>query len=150
VLRSVVLFVFLFFVMRMLGKKTLAEMSPFEMVMVIVMGDLSQQAVTQEDMSITGAMLAIATMMLLVVGLSYVSYRWPATRKVITGLPVVIIRDGRVVSEALRHEMLSMDDLFDAARERGIPRLEAIRLGVLEPDGKFSFISDEESGEPQD
>jgi uncharacterized membrane protein YcaP (DUF421 family) len=140
VLRSAAVFVFLWFLTRIIGKKELAEISSFELVLLVVIGDLVQQGVTQEDMSVTGAILAVGTIALLVVSMSYVSFRWKRADRVVEGVPVVIVSDGRMVTESMDVERLTEDEVVSAAREQGIGDVADVRFGVLEPDGKFSFV----------
>ena len=146
IIRSTLVFVFLLVIMRVIGKKELAELSGFEMVLLVVMGDITQQGVTQEDMSLTGSFLAVSTMALLVIGLSWISLRSSRARTLITGLPTVVLRDGRFLAEAAKLERLTEDDIKEAARQRGIEDLRDIRLGILEPDGRFTFLTGERSG----
>jgi uncharacterized membrane protein YcaP (DUF421 family) len=115
------------------------------------MGDLVQQSVTQQDYSVTSGVLAVSTFVLLTVGLSYAKWRWPRTRPVIHGVPVVVVSDGEPVIDAMRAERLSIDDLMAAAREQGIERFSDMRLAVLEADGGISFFrhSDGSSGAPE-
>ena len=140
VFRSTAVFFFLWFLTRAMGKRQLSEMTAFELVLLVTFGDLVQQAVTQEDMSVTGAVLAVGTMGLWITMFSAVSFRWPRTRRVIDGVPVVVVRDGEPIMEALRLERLPLEELLESARKSGIDDLAAIRVGVLEPDGKFSFV----------
>lgn len=140
VLRSAAVFVFLWFLTRIIGKKELAEISSFELVLLVVIGDLVQQGVTQEDMSVTGAILATGTIALLVVSMSYVSFRWRRADRVVEGVPVVIVSDGQMVTESMRLERLTEEEVVSAAREQGIGDVADVRFGVLEPDGKFSFV----------
>jgi uncharacterized membrane protein YcaP (DUF421 family) len=149
VLRSFAVFVFLFFLMRIIGKKELTQLSAFELVLLIVIGDLVQQGVTQEDMSVTGAVLATGTIALLVVGMSYVGFRWDRSTKVLEGRPVVVVADGRMLREAMRIERLTEDEVIGEAREQGIADLTHVRYGVLEPDGRFSFVRYDDTREPQ-
>ena len=95
VLRAAAIFFFLWVLTRAIGKKELGEMSAFELVLIVTIGDLVQQGVTQEDMSVTGAMLAVGTIALLVVAMSYVGFRWPGSKRVIEGVPVVVVDRGR-------------------------------------------------------
>lgn len=137
------IYLFLWIVIRAIGSKELSELSSFELVLLIVMGDIVQQGVTQEDMSVTGAILAVGTFSLLALLSSYVSYRWRATRPVIQGIPVIVVRDGEPVEQVLELERLTIEELLDAARGRGISDLGDVEVGVLEPDGKFSFLKHE-------
>ena len=140
VLRSVAVFAFLWFLMRVIGKKELTQLSAFELVLLVVIGDLVQQGVTEEDMSVTGAVLAVGTIALLVVGTSYVGFRWNRTVKVIEGMPVIVVSDGRLLLDAMRIERLTAEEVVSEAREAGIADIADVRFGVLEPDGRFSFV----------
>ncbi|MGZ8631739.1 MAG: DUF421 domain-containing protein [Actinomycetota bacterium] len=139
VLRAVVIYAFLWMLTRAIGKKEIAEMSAFELVLIVTI-DLVQQGVTQEDMSVTGAMLAVGTITLLVVATSYAGFRWRGSKKAIEGVPIVVVDDGSLVDESL---VMGTAD----ARRGGVvgPRAGHRRsrpgaVRVLEPDGTFSFI----------
>ena len=140
VVRAAVIWCVLFLLTRAMGKRELSEMTPFELLVLVTMGDLVQQGVTQEDFSVTGATLAVTTFGLLGVGTSYAAFRWRRLRPVLEGRPSVVVRDGELLTEVLRIERFTLDELHEAARGQGIADLADIRLGVLEPDGRFSFI----------
>jgi uncharacterized membrane protein YcaP (DUF421 family) len=140
VFRAAALFFFLWFVIRAIGRKELSELSTFDLVLLVVLGDLIQQGVTGNDFSVTGAMLAAGTFAILVAAFSYVSFRWPKAQEILQGIPVVIVRDGRPLPKVLAYERLTEADVKDAAREQGIADLGEVMLGVLEADGKFSFL----------
>ena len=150
VFRSTAIFFFLWFLTRAMGRRQLSEMTAFELVLIVTFGDLVQQAVTQEDMSVTGAVLAVGTMGLWITLFSAVSFKWRGTRAVIDGIPVVVVRDGAPLPEALRLERLPLEELQESARKSGIDDLTKVRLGVLEPDGKFSFITHDEGEQAGD
>jgi uncharacterized membrane protein YcaP (DUF421 family) len=145
VVRAFVMYVFILLLLRGMGKKELSSLSAFELVLLVVMGDLVQQGITLEDQSLTGSMLAIGTIGLLVMAASYVSFRWVRTRHLIEGLPVVVVRDGQPVEATLRRERLDIEELMGAARAQGIGDLDEVAVGLLEPDGKFSFIKNVQS-----
>ena len=147
VLRAAAVFAFLWFLMRVIGKKEMTQLTAFELVLLVVIGDLVQQGVTQEDMSVTGAVLATGTIALLVVGMSYVGFRWNRSMKVIEGMPVVVVADGRMLLDAMRIERLTEEEVVGEAREQGIADLAHVRFGVLEPDGRFSFVRYDERDE---
>ena len=140
VARASVMFVFLFIVMRSMGRKELAELSAFELILIIVMGDLIQQGVTQQDNSLTGAITAISTFVVWMLALSYLSFKSKRARTIIEGRPVIVIRDGEPQEKIIRYERLSLDEITDAAREQGVGDLRDVQVGVLESDGSFSFI----------
>lgn len=150
-IRATVVFFFLWALTRALGKRELAQMSAFELVVLITLGDLVQQGVTQEDNSLTGAMLATGTLAVWALVFAYVSYRFRSARKVIEGVPVLIVRDGEPVHEALRVERITVDEVLEEARQQGVGDLGRVEVAVLEPDGAFSFITfDREQHQPNE
>lgn len=148
IIRATVIFFFVWGLMRVMGKRELAELTAFELVLLISIGDLIQQGVTQEDMSITGALLAVGTIGMWILVFSYASFRWKRSRSIIEGFPVVVVQDGRLLDEMLKLERLTPDEVLDAAREQGIPNLDEVRIGILEAHGKFSFITGERHLQP--
>jgi uncharacterized membrane protein YcaP (DUF421 family) len=147
VLRASVMFVVVLVLTRVVGKRELGQLSAFELVLLVAIGDLIQQSVTQEDYSLTGGILVIGTFALLTVVLSYVSWRFPRTRPVIDSSPTVVLANGRPQDKVLRYERLPMEELLEAARSNGIRDLEEIQLAVLEPNGSFTFFKRDDSGE---
>lgn len=141
VIRALVIFVFLWLVTRAIGRSTLGELSTFELLLFVCMGDLVQNGVTQQDFTLTGAVLAVSTFALCTVTLSYVAWRWPRTRAAVHGISVVVVTNGEPNLSAMRAERLSMDELMAAAREQGVETFGEIRLAVLEDDGKISFFT---------
>lgn len=146
VLSAVAVFVLVWLVVRIVGKRELSEMAPFDFVILVVLGDLVAESVIAEDTSVTGAVVAVATFGLLTVVVSWLSYRLPRQRPVFEGVPTLLIRDGEVIEEAMRIERLNRADLLAAARIEGIRRLDDVEWAVLEQDGKFSFFAREETG----
>jgi uncharacterized membrane protein YcaP (DUF421 family) len=141
VIRASILYFLIWGLIRALGKRELSQMSAFELVLLVTIGDLVQQGVTQEDYSITGAFLAIGTLGFWILVWSYTSFRSSTARGVIEGRPVIVVEDGRIQREALRVERITLDELKDSAREQGIADLRGVKFGVLEPSGKFSFLT---------
>lgn len=143
VLRAAIMFVFLWLVTRAAGKATLGELSTFQLVMYVVLGDLIQQGVTGQDYSVTGAVLAVAVFTVATVTLSWVDQRFPKARPIVHGAPIVVVSHGVPQSTAMKAERLSIDDLYEAAREKGIERIDQVKLAVLEADGRISFFTRE-------
>jgi len=140
VIRAACVFVFVWLVLRALGKRELGELTAFELVLLFVIGDLVQQSITQNDTSITAAVLAISTISLLILAQSWVVFRFPRARPTIEGSPVIVVHNGRILHDALRRERMDPDDVMESARKQGIDDLAELRVVVLEPDGKLSFI----------
>ena len=145
VIRALVVFAFLWLITRAVGRSTLGELSTFELLLYVTMGDLVQQGVTQQDYSITSAVLAVGTFALLTVGLSWLQWRFPRARPVVSGRPLLVVKDGEVLEDAMKAQRLAAADLLVAAREQGIRRTSEIEYAVLESDGKLSFFTYEES-----
>src|ERR687885_1057901 len=104
VLRAIVTFFFIFLLTRVIGRRELSSLSPFDLVLLIVLGDAVQQGLTQDDYSVTGAFIAVATLATLQVATSYVSFRSAKGRKVLEGLPIVLVQDGEVIERNLKRE----------------------------------------------
>ncbi len=154
IVRASCLYFFLWLVARGIGKRELSEMTAFELILLVTMGDLIQQGVTQEDFSVTGAFLSVGTFAFWILVFGYLSWKFPRTRPAIEGVPVVVLRDGRPLDEVLEIERLTLEELCESARNQGISDLADVRIAILEPDGKFSFIKsaatdDSPTGSPQ-
>jgi uncharacterized membrane protein YcaP (DUF421 family) len=140
VLRATVIFFALYLVVRVMGKRELAQMTPFELVVLVVFGDLVQQGVTHNDFSLTGAVLAISTMAFWALALSWVTFHSRRAESVLDGEPRVIVRDGEIVKENLRRDRLTRAEILSEMRLAGIGQLSDVAWAILEPRGKMSFI----------
>jgi uncharacterized membrane protein YcaP (DUF421 family) len=140
VLRCAFIFVFLFVLMRAIGRRELSQLQPFDILLLVVLGDLITQGVLQSDLSVTGSLLAVGTFSLLSVAVSYVSFRFARLRPILDGEPLVLVEDGRVIEKNLRRERLTIEDVSEEARHQGIERLSDVRWAVLETTGRISFI----------
>jgi uncharacterized membrane protein YcaP (DUF421 family) len=140
VLRAVVVFVFLLLLMRIVGRRELSSLEPFDLVLLIVIGDLVQQGVTQSDHSLTGAILSAGTFGVLVVVVSYLSFRFRRLRPVIEGEPMIVIQDGRPIERNLRRERITLEELAAVARQHEIMSLADVQWAVLETSGQLNFI----------
>jgi uncharacterized membrane protein YcaP (DUF421 family) len=141
VYRAVFIFIFLWIITRVVGRATVGELSTFQLILFITMGDMVQQAVTQQDYSVTSGVLAVSVFALLTIALSWINFRWPRARTVTHGVAVVVMADGEPVMEVLKSERLSLDDLMAAARQQGFERFGEIRLAVLEANGQIAFFA---------
>ena len=140
ILRAAAVFALLFVVTRVMGRRELGEMEPFDLILLVVIGDLIQQGVTQSDHSFTGAALAVATLALLTVAVSYLSFRFRRLRPLLDGRPIVLLHDGVPIEANLRRERITLEELRAQARLQQIARLEDVRVAVLETGGRISFI----------
>jgi uncharacterized membrane protein YcaP (DUF421 family) len=140
VLRAIALYVFVVFIMRVIGRRELSSMTPFDLVLLIILGDAIQQGLTQDDYSVTGAVLAIATIASLQVFTSYLSYKSRSARKVFEGEPVVLVERGELVEHNLKRERMTPDEVAEEMRQQQIGSLDEVEWGILEANGSISFI----------
>lgn len=140
VVRAVLAFVFVLIVTRVMGRRELSSMQPFDLILLIVLGDLIQQGVTQSDYSFTGLLLAGGTFTLLTVAVSYLVFRVRPLRRVFEAEPLVLVEDGRAIDRNLRRERMTPEEVGAEARLQQIPSLRDVRWAVLESNGKISFI----------
>jgi uncharacterized membrane protein YcaP (DUF421 family) len=140
VIRSAIAFLFIFLLLRVMGRRELSSMEPFDIILLVVIGDLMQQGVTQSDMSMTGAVLAVGTFAGLAVFFSYLVYRFRRVRPVLEAKPLVLLQDGKPIEANLRHERMTVEELAGEARQQQIVSLDDIQWAVVEGSGKISFI----------
>ena len=140
-LRAIAIFFFIFLLTRVLGKRELSSLEPFDLIVLIVLGDAVQQGLTQDDYSVTGAIIAVSTLAVLQVLTSYVSFRFPRMRVVLEGDPVVIVQDGKPIEHNLRRERLTLEEIAAEARQTAqIDSLDKVQWAVVETNGTISFI----------
>jgi uncharacterized membrane protein YcaP (DUF421 family) len=140
VFRAVVIYALVFVITRALGRRELSSMQPFDVILLVVIGDLIQSGVVQNDLSVTGVFLALCTIAIMQVGASYLSFRFRRARPFLQGEPIVLVENGRLIEANLRRERLTEDDLAEKARLSEIESLGDIKWAVLETSGAISFI----------
>jgi uncharacterized membrane protein YcaP (DUF421 family) len=140
VLRATVAFFFVLLVTRIVGRRELSSLQPFDLILLVMIGDLTQQGVTQNDFSVTGLVLAAGTIAMLTVFVSYSSFKFPRLRPVLDGEPVIVLEKGEPVEKNLRRNRITVDELRAAARQEGHASLAEIEWAVLETSGQMSFV----------
>jgi len=140
VFRAVFIFFVLYLLMRIIGRRELSSLEPFDLILLVVLGDAVQQGLTQDDYSLTGALLAIGTIAMLQLGVSYANFRFPRLRPLLDGEPIVVVRDGKPIERNLRRERVTLDDLTSAMRQQNIAHIDEIQWAVMETSGAISFI----------
>jgi uncharacterized membrane protein YcaP (DUF421 family) len=143
-IRSLVAFLFVFAITRVVGRRELSTMEPFDVILLVVIGDLVQQGVTQSDNSVTGIVIVLSVVTLMTALFAYLNFRFPRLRPWMEGRPVVLIDNGSVVEGNLRRERLTLDEVEAEARLQQIASLSQVRWAVLETNGQISFVPDEE------
>jgi len=144
VARATVMFVLLYVLLRLMGKRELGQLTPFELVVMIVLGDLIQQGVTHNDFSLTGALLAISTFAFLAILMSWLTYLSPRAEKLLDGEPRVVIRDGVLIKDNLRRDRMTQNEVESEMRLAGIAHMDQVAWAILEPQGKISFIKNDD------
>lgn len=140
VLRAAAAYAFIIFMLRIIGRRELSSLGPSDLVLLVVMGDLVQNGVTQSDQSITGVFLAVSTFAMLTVAMSVLTYKSRRAQTLIEGEPLILVENGKLVTKNLRTERLNPDDIAEEARGQGIESIEDIKWCVLETSGTLSFI----------
>lgn len=141
VFRAAVVFAFVFLVTRIVGRRQLSQLEPFDLILLVVIGDLVQQGVTQSDQSVTGALIVISTIALLSFAVSWVSFRSRKLRLVTEGEPIVLVQNGRVIERNMRRERITREDIEEEARRQQITSVADLRWAILEDDGGITCIS---------
>ena len=139
-LRALFLYVFVVVVMRVIGRRVLSSLTAVDLVLLIVLGDAIQQGLTQDDYSVTGAVIAVTTIGAVQVASSYVSFRSKRARKVIEGQPIVVIQDGKVLESNLKRERLTEDEVAEEMRMQQIASFHEVQWAILETNGQISFV----------
>jgi len=148
-LRATVIFFALYILVRLMGKRELGQMTPFELIVLVVIGDLIQQGVTQNDFSLTGAIIAISTIAFWALAMSWMSYLSSRAERLLEGEPRVIIRDGELMRHNLRRDRLTVAEIESEMRLAGIARMRDVAWAIVEPRGKISFIQRNDEPPPQ-
>ena len=140
VLRAAFAYVFIVFLMRIVGRRELSTMGPSDLILLVVMGDLIQNGVTQSDYSVTGVVLATSTIGLCAVLTSVLVFKSNRASKIIEGSPIIIVQDGKPIEDNMRGERLNLEDVMEEARGQQIERLDEVKWAVLESSGQITFI----------
>lgn len=140
VIRATFAFLFVLFLTRIVGRRELSSLEPFDLIMLVMLGDLVQQGVTQNDFSVTGLVLAGGTIALLTVAVSYASFRFRVLRPALEGYPVILVQDGKPIDRNMSRNRITHDELAAAARMQQVDSIDDIRWAVLETSGQISII----------
>jgi len=145
VIRAAIGFAFVLFLTRVVGRRELSSLQPFDLIMLVMLGDLVQQGITQNDFSVTGLMLAGGTIGVLTVAVSYLGFRFRVLRPVLEGEPLILVQDGEPIEVNLRRNRITKDEVLAMARQQQIGSLDEVQWAVLETSGNISFITKESS-----
>jgi uncharacterized membrane protein YcaP (DUF421 family) len=140
VIRAVVMFLFVWLVTRAVGRRELSTLEPFDLILLIVIGDLIQQGVTQNDFSVTGGMLAVGAFAAMTVLFSWLAFRFPRVQPVLEGDPVILVEHGKTIDRNLHKNRITLEELAAQARMNQIAHIDDVDWAVLETSGTISFI----------
>ena len=140
VVRAFFAFVFVFLLTRLIGRRELSTLQPFDLLLLIVVGDLLQQGVTQNDLSFTGLVLAVGMFGVLTLAMSYAGWRFPRVRPLLEPEPLILVEDGKVIERNLRKERITPEEVAGEARLQQISSLDDVQWALLESGGRISFI----------
>jgi uncharacterized membrane protein YcaP (DUF421 family) len=139
-LRALFLYAFVVFLMRVIGRRELSSLSAVDLVLLIVLGDAIQQGLTQDDYSVTGAVIAVSTIAAVQVGSSYLSFRSRRARRVLEGEPIVVVQEGKLIESNLKRERMTADEIAEEMRVQQIASFDEVQWAILETNGQISFV----------
>lgn len=140
ILRSVVIYLFILLAFRFTGKRQVGQLTPFDLVVLLIISNVVQNAVIGNDNSLGGGILGAVTILALNWAVVEISYRFKPLRRVMTGEPTLLVHDGNVLKGHMERERITMEDLEAALRKSGVASLDQVRFAVLEENGQISVI----------
>jgi uncharacterized membrane protein YcaP (DUF421 family) len=135
ILRAAIVYFFVFALLRVVGKKHVGQMAPFDLVVLLIISESVQNAIIGDDKSLTGGLLASATIVIMSALVGYATWRDKSVARVFEGRPRILVRNGRVLKHALAREQITHAELIEALRRQGCTSLTNVRYAVLENDG---------------
>jgi uncharacterized membrane protein YcaP (DUF421 family) len=145
VIRALAVYVFLVVLFRITGRRSLAQITTFDFVLLLIVSEATQQGLLGNDFSLTNAFLVILTLIGTDLALSLFSGRWPALNRWVNSLPLVLVQDGQSLDERMNKARVDQQDILEKARQQGLERMEQIKYAVLERDGGISIIPKQEA-----
>ncbi len=144
--RATLVYLFLLVLFRIAGKRTLAEITTFDFVLLLIIAEATQQALLGEDFSVINCFILVATLVLLDIGLSLLKEWSPRFERLIDGLPVVVVKDGELLHDRMKKLRIDEDDILESARRlQGLARLDQVAYAVLEKNGGITVVPKKET-----
>jgi uncharacterized membrane protein YcaP (DUF421 family) len=140
VIRVFITYFAIFIGLRILGKREFGQMSPIELVALLLIPELSSQAMLGEDFSIINAIIAIATLLSIIYLLSLGSHFSEKFSKVVTAEPTILVHDGKLIEKGINHERVEVEEIYTELHKVGLEKLEQVKWAILESDGTISII----------
>lgn len=145
VTRAASIYLVLFLLFKVWGKKHLGEMAAFDFVILLIMSEAVQNSLVDDDKSIPGGLIVVATFMILTSIMNIISFKFRKAERFLEGTPKVIVRNGKIMDEVLKKERISLPELLESIREQGVLHLHDVGLAILEANGKVSVIKKEDA-----
>ena len=142
-------YLFLMVALRIIGKRDLGQLAPFDLVILLLIPELLSQAMVREDFSLTNGLIGVSTLLCLVFLTSLGVYLSKGTARLVEGRPTVLVREGVLLSRNLDRERVSPEEIFAQMHQSGLERISEVKWGILETDGKISFVPLQQSGVTQ-
>lgn len=141
IIRSALIYFFVFLILRLSGKRTVGEMTTFDLVLLLIISEATQQALLDDDRSLTGGMMAIATLVFIDILVSLITGRFKTADHIVNSVPLILLQNGKPLTDRMSKERVSVEDVLEAARKlQGLERLDQIKYAILEKDGSISII----------
>ncbi|WP_315385293.1 YetF domain-containing protein [uncultured Stenotrophomonas sp.] len=140
ILRAVVVYVVVLGMVRLSGKRALGQITPFDVLLIVLLGNAVQNALLGQDTSLGGGLLLAATLILLNYGVGWLSTRSRRVERLVEGEPVLIARDGKVLESVLRRELVTLQDLHAAMRQQGCTHIDDVSMALLEINGHITIV----------
>ena len=140
VLRVAFIYFFLMVALRIMGKRELSEMSPFDLVTLLLVPEIFSSALAHDENTMTHATVSVAALLTLVFLTSLVTFRFPRVERIVEGTPTVLAHNGRLIERNLRRERVTAEEVFSEMHKSGLERLEQVRWAILEVDGKIAIV----------
>jgi uncharacterized membrane protein YcaP (DUF421 family) len=146
IFRGVVVYLVLFALLRFIGKKHVGELSPFDLVVLLIISETVDASLIGDDHSLTGGLVSAATLVAVVQIVGYVTWRFRKAERLVEGVPRILVRHGRVNDEALDEEQVTRAELIEALRREGQSSLTNVRFAILETDGSITLAKRRKAG----
>jgi len=144
ILRTAIVYFVILIGIRLTGKREIGQMTPFDLALLLLLSNAVQNAMTGPDTSMTGGIVAAATLLLLNAAVTRIVWKNKKMRRIVEGTPTLLIRHGKIIQEHLDKERVTADALTQALREHGVASVEDVSVAVMEIDGSISVLKNEE------
>jgi uncharacterized membrane protein YcaP (DUF421 family) len=150
VLKACVVYLVLWAIVRISGRRTLGEMTAFDFVLFLIIGGATQRAITGQDYSLTNALILVATFVTIEIGLSLIERDSPLMRRILNATPTILVENGHMLAYRMRRARVTEDNILEAGRRlHGLERVDQIKYAILEPSGEISIVPNKESHHAQ-